>query len=77
MDFNRPEPTCYSTYFPLAKEYIALRVMRLTYTRGLIRFSNCAGLSRLIVRVNFEILGAIRTVDVIRSITSVRPVIGV
>ena len=29
--------------------YIVLRVMRLTYTRGLIRFSNCAGLSRLIV----------------------------
>ena len=28
--------------------YIVLRVMRLTYTRGLIGLSNCAGLSQLV-----------------------------
>ena len=45
MDFNRAEPTCYRTNFPYASSdlqngafsYIVLRVMRLTYTRGLIR----------------------------------------
>ena len=55
MDFNRVEPTCYRTNFPdasFSKQngaflYIVLLVIRLTYTRGLIRFSNCAGLFRL------------------------------
>ena len=54
--FNRAEPTCYRTkfsYFSSSKQngaclYIVLCVVRLTYTRGLIRFSNCAGLSRLL-----------------------------
>ena len=50
------EATCYRTNFPYASpankngafSYIVLCVMRLTNTRGLIRFSNCSGLSRLI-----------------------------
>ena len=43
MDFYRAEPTCG------AFSYIVLCVMRLTYTRGLIQFSNSAKLSRLMV----------------------------
>ena len=55
MDFNRAELTCYRTNFsspvPAKKidrafSYVVLRVMCLTKTRGLIQFSNCAGLSR-------------------------------
>ena len=34
-------------FFTYIVLYIILRVMRLTYIRGLIRFSNCAGLSQL------------------------------
>ena len=47
MDFTRAKLTC---LFWLTKwSYIVLRAMRLTYTRGLIRFSNCAGLSRIML----------------------------
>ena len=50
---NRAEPTCYWTNFPYASFgwqngafwYIVLRVMLLTCTRAMIRFSNCGGLS--------------------------------
>ena len=49
--FFLTEPTCYRTNFPYAISgkqtgafsFIVLRVMRLMYTRGLNRFSNCAG----------------------------------
>ena len=47
MELKRAGPTCYRTNFPYASSGIVLSVMRLTYTRGLIRFSNCAGHSRL------------------------------
>ena len=55
MDFNRSEKTCYITNFSYAScrqtqcsffvHTIVLRVMRLRYTRGFIRFSTCARLS--------------------------------
>ena len=56
IDFNRAEPTCYRTNFPYASFgwqngafwYIVLRVMLLTYTRAMIRLSNCGGLSRMV-----------------------------
>ena len=55
FDFNRAEPTCHRTNFPYASSgyqngafwYIVLRIMLLTYTRAMIRFSNCCGLSQM------------------------------
>ena len=52
MDFKRAESTCYRPNFPYAGSseqngafsYIVLLVMHITYTRGLIGFSNCARL---------------------------------
>ena len=49
LDFDRTGPRCYSTFFYLRHfreikwswSYKVQRVTRLTYTRGLIRFSNC------------------------------------
>ena len=49
MDFNGAEHPCYRTHFSLGNfwltkwsfSYIVLPVLGLTYTRGLIRFSNC------------------------------------
>ena len=53
--FTGLKPTCYRTNFPYTSSgyqngaflYIVLCVMRLTYTRDVIWFSHCAGLSRL------------------------------
>ena len=53
FDFKRAESTCYRTNFtapfPATKMehfwYIVLRKMLLTYTRAMIRFSNCGRLS--------------------------------
>ena len=50
INVYRAEPTCYRTYYSYASSgwafwYIVLRVMLLTYTWAMIRFSNCGGLS--------------------------------
>ena len=56
MDFNCAEPTRYRTHFHCAISgqqngafwYIVLRIMLLTYSRAMIRFSNCDGVCRML-----------------------------
>ena len=56
IDFKRAEPTCYRTNFHYAISgeqngefwYILLRIMLLTYSQAMTRFSNCGGVCRMI-----------------------------
>ena len=56
IDFYRAEPTFYITNFHCAISgeqngaflYKVLRIMLLTYTRAMIRISNCGGLSLMV-----------------------------
>ena len=58
IEFNRTEPTCYRTIFQFANSglrnvacwYIQCSTTRIIYTRGIIQFSNCDGLSRMLQR---------------------------